>query len=131
MHIEVTRDVMEAMQSAAMREHPREACGILLGEGERITQFIETGNVHPTPESHFEIDPHALIDAYQAEREGGPQIIGFFHSHPSGDPAPSKTDRAAAAHDGKIWMIAGTNGIKCWRDDPKAFVPVSYAIATG
>ncbi|MEL7198877.1 MAG: M67 family metallopeptidase [Pseudomonadota bacterium] len=127
----VSAQALAAMQSAAQSAHPIEACGLLLGEGTQITHFTETRNVHPRPETHFEIDPQVLIDAYRDEREGGPQVLGYFHSHPTGDPAPSKTDRAQAAHDGKLWMIAGDGQVECWRDDPDGFHRVSYAIATG
>lgn len=128
MHIEVTREAMNAMQNAARREHPQEACGLLLGEGVRITQFIETGNVHPTPQSHFELDPQALIDAHRAHRQGGPRIMGYFHSHPSGKAVPSPTDQAMAARDGKIWAIIAGEDIAFWRDAKEGFEPLSYCV---
>ncbi len=115
MPIEVTRDVVEAMQHAAAAAHPHEACGILTGEGARITAFVETRNVHPTPETHFEIDPQALIDAHRDAREGGPQVLGYFHSHPEGAAEPSKTDIAMAAQDGMVWAIATSREIRLFR----------------
>lgn len=131
---DVAGDVLDALQNAAERAYPREACGILLGKSERITQFVETANVHPSPQTHFEIDPQALIDAYRAERSGGEQVIGFFHSHPKGPAKPSATDQAMSSGDGKIWAIWGQkNGgnqgageLRFWRDAPAGFQPLSY-----
>lgn len=128
MKIEVTREAHDAMHAAAATALPREACGILVGEASRITAFTETRNVHPSPETHFEIDPQALIDAHRAARAGGPQVIGYFHSHPHGDPYPSDTDRASAAGDGKIWGISSGQRMKFWQDNPDGFLALSYEV---
>lgn len=88
-------------------------------------------NVHPSPATHFEIDPAALIGAYRQVRGGGPKIIGYYHSHPTGCPSPSPTDQAMAARDGKIWAIIGRDEIKFWRDDPGGFKPLSYQLQGG
>lgn len=131
MHIEVTRAVIEAMRAAARSAHPREACGLLSGEGRQITHFVETANVHPNPETHFEIDPHSLISAYRVEREGGPKVIGYFHSHPNGHAAPSQTDREHAAHDRKIWAIEARGVVTFWRDEPDWFQALSFTTIDG
>ena len=129
---EVTSFVMTAMGQAAARAHPAEACGLLLGqvlgEGRRITHFIETQNVHPSPQTHFEIDPAALIAAHKAAREGGAAVLGYFHSHPTGEASPSVTDSAQSAGDGAIWAIAGGADIAFWRDDPQGFVRCNYTV---
>ena len=126
MVIEVTSSVIEAMYAAARKADPKEACGILLGGDARITSFTQTKNVHPAPQTHFEIDPAALIDAHRKAREGGLQVIGYFHSHPSGDAAPSATDQEMAAGDGMVWAIKGGDDLRMWRDDPSGFEEVSY-----
>lgn len=132
MDISVTSEVMAAMEAAARAAYPNEACGILLGEGARITHFLETANVHPTPETHFEIDPQALIEAHKAEREGGPRIIGYFHSHPNGTAEPSATDLAMASSDGAVWAIHGKtedgHGIRFFRLGEGSFAELSIAI---
>lgn len=131
MDIAVTRDAIEAMERAAREAFPRESCGILLGEGARIARFALTANVHAHPDSHFEIDPQALIDAHRAARDGGPQVLGYFHSHPKSAAAPSATDRAMAAGDGRIWAIAGEGELTLWRDEPAGFAALSYSITDG
>ena len=128
MHIEVTREVVDLIERKARAAHPQECCGILLGEGTCITQAIPARNVHPTPETHFEIDPQALIDAHRAAREGGPQVLGYYHSHPVGQPRPSKTDQDMADGTGKIWAIIGPGEVTFWQDDPDGFAELSYEI---
>jgi proteasome lid subunit RPN8/RPN11 len=129
--IAVVASVIEAMRAAARAAHPFEACGILTGDGVRITSFTPTTNVHAASQTRFEIDPQALIDAYRAERAGGASVMGFFHSHPVGKACPSATDRAMAAHDGRIWAIVAGEDMRFWRDTSDGFRPVPYALFEG
>ena len=132
MDVEVTSEALTAMLAAAAAAYPREACGVLLGEGSRITRAVETTNIHPEPATHFEIDPQALIDAHRAARSGdGPQVIGYFHSHPAGPPAPSATDRACAARDGRVWAIIAGADAAFWRDGEHGFAALSFSIIDG
>ena len=124
------------MRAAAAAAHPSEACGILLGTRGRITEAREARNVHPAPATHFEIDPQALIDAHRAARAGGLAVIGYFHSHPVGEPVPSATDCACAAGDGKVWAIisAGTissGDVRFWTDGEQGFVALSFTMIDG
>lgn len=131
MPVEVTREVVDALLLAAARAHPCEACGILLGEGERVAGFALARNVHPLPRTHFEIDPQALIDAHRAARAGGPQVLGYFHSHPLGQAAPSPEDARMAAGDGAIWAIAAAGELALWRSEAIGFAPLSYCLVNG
>ena len=128
METRVTSQVVKALEEAALGAHPQEACGILLGEGAVVTHFEETRNVHPSPQTHFEIDPLALITAHREAREGGLQVLGYFHSHPTGPAKPSKTDQEQAAGDGMLWAIWGEESLKFWCDDPSGFRKVSYTV---
>lgn len=129
MAIEVTSEALERLLAEARAAHPHEACGILLGQGERIDRIVPADNIHPDPEQYFEIDPQALVDAHRAERSGGPQVLGYYHSHPAGPAGPSATDRAQASGDGRIWAIVAGEEIGFWRDRLDGFAPLSYTLA--
>ncbi|MEP6264294.1 MAG: M67 family metallopeptidase [Erythrobacter sp.] len=128
MEIGLTSDVMEQMLAAATAAHPQECCGLLLGSGVQITQSQPARNVHQAPETHFEIDPQTLVDAHRAARDGGLQVLGYYHSHPTGALLPSPTDRAMAAGDGRIWAIVGRGSARFWRDKPDGFEALSYEV---
>lgn len=100
----------------AAAAHPHECCGILLGRDGVVEGVVPCDNVHPMPDRHFEIDPAALIAAYRAARGGGPDILGYYHSHPSGFAEPSATDAAMAAGDGRLWAIVAQGAVGWWRD---------------
>jgi len=135
--ITVSLEVLDEIRLSGEAAKPLEACGLLVGyasdqasyEGIVITQVIETRNAHPTPETHFEIEPQALINAYREERDGGPQLIGYFHSHPVGEPVPSATDQAQAPRDGRIWAIVAGDDVRFWQDLPGGFKPVAIEIS--
>lgn len=128
MEREVTSGVVERLLGEARSAQPRECCGILLGEASRITAVRPAANVHPSPETHFEIDPQALVDAHRAARAGGPQVIGYYHSHPNGRAEPSAIDRAMAAGDGSVWLIVARGSINGWKDTPSGFERLSLRV---
>ena len=103
----------------------------MLGEGLGITSLQPAANVHAAPDTRFEIDPQVLIDAHRAARGGGPQVIGYYHSHPVGEAIPSATDRGLSAGDGRIWAIVAKDGVRFWRDDAEGFSPLSYEVVDG
>lgn len=131
MVVTITSQAYAAILAAAAEAAPHEACGLLLGTGCHIESAHGTANVHGEPTRHFEIDPAALIAAHKAARAGGPQLVGYFHSHPNGLARPSATDAASASGDGRIWAIAAAGAITLWRDAPSGFEPLSYAIKEG
>jgi len=116
----------------ASKAGTEEVCGLLLGQGYCVEQAVLTQNVAESRTRQFEIDPKALLAANKASRCGGPQIIGYFHSHPDPvAPVPSQTDIASAANDGRIWLIIGCGEVKAWLPRPgtdgkiEAFEPVA------
>ncbi|HZF46665.1 MAG TPA: M67 family metallopeptidase, partial [Sphingomonadaceae bacterium] len=94
--LEIARHALEAMLAEGALAAPEEACGLLLGTEGWVTEARPAANVAQDKARHFEIDPVALIAAHRAERNGGPRLIGYYHSHPSGSPEPSATDREQA-----------------------------------
>lgn len=99
----------------------QECCGLLLGDrvAMRVERIVPAANVAADPEHCFEIDPIALLAAHKAARAGGPQIVGHYHSHPTGEAVPSATDAALAQGDGEVWLLAGRGGaLRAWRALP-------------
>lgn len=120
--------------AAANASPDAEICGLLLGEGAKITALAAT-NVAADPSRFFEINPAALIAAHRATRAGGPAILGHYHSHPTGDPDPSARDAADAVPDGSLWLILTRNRARLWRAVPHGsrhgrFDAVAFECAT-
>jgi proteasome lid subunit RPN8/RPN11 len=128
MAIRLTSGALATLLAEATRAAPREACGLLLGRSE-IAVAAPCANVHAEPLRHFEIDPAALIAAHRAARAGGPEVLGYYHSHPNGRAEPSDTDRAMASGDGRMWAIVANGAVRLWRDEPAGFAALDHVVA--
>jgi len=120
--------------AAANASPDAEICGLLLA-GAGAVSAQPARNVARDPSRFFEIDPAVLIAAHRAARDGGPAILGHYHSHPTGDPDPSPRDAADAAPDGSLWLILTRDRARLWRAVPHGqvhgrFDAVAFECAT-
>lgn len=80
--------------------YPREGCGLLLGRvegGVRVAEEVRpAANRWEGRDDRYLVDPETLRRAVDEEADGGPRVLGFYHSHPDADPVPSATDRELA-----------------------------------
>lgn len=80
--------------------YPREGCGVLLGDVEgrdrTVTEVVEADNRWPDRDDRYLVDPGTLRRLVEREADGGPRILGYYHSHPDAEPVPSATDRELA-----------------------------------
>lgn len=129
MVVTISRMLLDQIQAIAAADRA-EVCGLLLGAAGRIEAIAPAANVAPDPARHFELDPAALIAAHRAAREGGAQIIGHYHSHPSGVAVPSATDAACAAPDGSLWLIVAGGDARLWVAQGDGAGGVRFAPAT-
>jgi proteasome lid subunit RPN8/RPN11 len=130
MTLKVTSGVIATLLAEAARAAPAECCGLLLG-GEIVNEARPAANLASDPLRRFEIDPAALIAAHRAARVGGPQVLGYYHSHPAGHPVPSATDCEHAGGDGSVWAIVASGDVAFWRDGARGFEALSYAVVDG
>ena len=128
MTLAVTSGAMATLLEEAAKAAPLECCGLLLGRGGKIEQARPAANIAPDPARHFEIDPAALLAAHRAARNGGPQLIGYYHSHPAGHPVPSATDCEHASGDGRAWAIIASGEVRLWRDGASGFEALSHCV---
>ncbi|EQB11478.1 M67 family metallopeptidase [Sphingobium lactosutens] len=128
MKVEIARGVLAQIRALSAADR-NEVCGLLLGSAGRIDALAPAANVASDPSRHFELDPAVLIAAHRAARNGGPVIIGHYHSHPSGVAVPSATDTACAAPDGALWLIVADGVARLWVAGPGEGGAVRFAEA--
>lgn len=114
MGLKLSRQQRQQLLDWADEAGEQECCGLLLGRGEEVERVELAENVATDPERYFEIDPSALIEAEKQARQGGPTILGYFHSHPNGRAEPSPVDAASASLDGRYWLIIANGEITVW-----------------
>lgn len=127
--VEVAASVYDRLREEAAKAAPEECCGLLLGRGGRITEVRPAANIAGDRLRRFEIDPVALLAAHKAARAGGPDLIGYYHSHPEGHPVPSATDCENASGDARLWAIIAAGEVKFWRDAQGGFEEVAVSLA--
>ncbi len=93
------------MLSETHRDPTRESCGLLAGRDEVITAILPARNVHPKPATSYEIAPDELFRIFREIREQGNELLGIYHSHPTGVNAPSTTDIERAYYPDAAYFI--------------------------
>lgn len=102
--LRIREQAWRAMIGHARAAAPEEACGILAGRRSgsqrEVLRAVPCRNVHAGDRRrHFLIDPEEQIAAQREAREGGLEILGFYHSHHTGSAAMSDEDcRQAHPH---------------------------------
>ncbi len=86
-----------------MRRHvaaqaPLEACGMLAGKQDSVETVLRVRNAEQSP-VRFRMDAQEQYNAFEWIDANGLDLVGIFHSHPSGPETASPTDIAEAAYD--------------------------------
>jgi len=110
------------MIADAYRGYPLEACGLLVGQGNRVHRFVPCTNEAQSARI-YTIPPKELLRAERQADDDGLAVIGVFHSHTHSEPYPSPTDVAQAPDPEWHYVIVSLK-----RDAPEAR---SYRIVDG
>ena len=84
--------------------YPLEACGLLVGRGDRVDRFVACTNEAASARI-YTIPAQELLRAERAAEADGMEIIGVFHSHTHSEPYPSPTDVEQAPDPGWHYVI--------------------------
>lgn len=90
--------IKRAIERHAIREYPRESCGLVVATGRRM-RYIECENVAES-DSDFKICPRQY-----AEIEDEHQVLAVVHSHIDMSAAPSEADKVGCEATGLPWHI--------------------------
>lgn len=97
----IERDVFEEVKRHCESEYPHEGCGVLGGEGDRVTRFVPVENA--AKDQGFDVyymDPVEQLAAFDELEDAGLKRVGFYHSHPDHGAYFSPKDRDNATMDG-------------------------------
>jgi proteasome lid subunit RPN8/RPN11 len=103
----LTAEVIATVVAHARRAAPEECCGMLVGADGRVELAAPARNIAAQPRTRFLVDPKDHLDALRAARRRGMDVIGFYHSHPHSDAAPSGVDKAEASYPDHLFLIVG------------------------
>lgn len=99
---------MKAMHRHVSAQAPLEACGLLAGRHSSVEKVLRVRNAEQSP-VRFRMDAQEQYNAFQWIDAQGLDLVGIFHSHPSGPETASATDIAEAAYEvvHVIWSRTG------------------------
>lgn len=149
--IEFTRRAYDDVVDHAVRGDDEEVCGVLAGESDPdsarddqvgttdwsersvVTETYPAENAAETPRTRYLIDPEELFGIVETVEASGREVVGFYHSHPSGPTRPSGTDVARATWPDRSYVICALDGHPFvgswrWRADASAFEQETVAV---
>ena len=99
------------MLDHARQDCLRECCGLLAGRGGVITQTFPATNVATHPATSYEIAPEEIFRRMREMRADGLELLGIYHSHPTGKNEPSLRDIELAYYpEGAYFIISPLAG---------------------
>jgi proteasome lid subunit RPN8/RPN11 len=128
--LKIAPTVIADMLAHAREEAPRECCGLLVGTGDEISRGVRARNLESAA-TRYLVDPQDHFRAIRLARSEGKDVVGAYHSHPAGAPAPSETDLAQAAGGSDflyviVSLVAGE--VRAYRCEDGAFVHLPFSV---
>ncbi|MGJ0628991.1 C40 family peptidase [Xenorhabdus bovienii] len=96
----MSADLYSAMQLAALKAYPNEACGLLVSTKGSKYELVLCKNVADDPVNFFVMDAD---DQIAAESKG--EVVGVWHSHTDGTNKASEADMAGCEASEFPWFI--------------------------
>ena len=98
----------QTMQLHVAEQAPLEACGLLVGKKDLVETVLKVRNAAQSP-VRFRMDAQEQYNALMWIEDNGLELVGIYHSHPSGPETVSVTDISEAPYDAVhvIWSRTG------------------------
>jgi proteasome lid subunit RPN8/RPN11 len=93
----LTKEHLQKMIEHVDSHAPLEACGLLAGLNSKVENVFAVTN-QAQSEVHYVMDPIEQLNAFEWIESNGLDLLGIFHSHPTGPETVSPTDIAEAAY---------------------------------
>lgn len=116
--LRVTHDVLRDVVTAARAEHPKEACGFIVGDPKTMvgSRVVVVPNIHQSPEINYLMGSAEILAAYKDADDKGEEIIAVYHSHTNSAPILSSggPDKDVEnAHDTTLaYLVVSTRDIQ-------------------
>jgi [CysO sulfur-carrier protein]-S-L-cysteine hydrolase len=118
--------IVEAIVAHARRDHPDEACGVVVGAAGSDTpnRHIPMQNAAVGPMTYFEFEPAEYKHVYDEMWDRDEEFVVIYHSHTATEAYPSRTDIDRASWPEAHYVLVSTR-------DPQVAEVRSYRILDG
>ncbi|MFT4286235.1 Mov34/MPN/PAD-1 family protein [Nocardioides sp.] len=105
----ITQATYDAIVAHAKRDHPDEACGMVVGPvgSDRPQRLVEMLNAAGSP-TFYEYDSMELLRLYREMDDHDEEPVVIYHSHTATEAYPSVTDVNLAAEPGAHYVLVST-----------------------
>jgi proteasome lid subunit RPN8/RPN11 len=125
--VKIRQDVLTKIVAHAMEDLPNECCGLLIGTADIVEDASRARNTKRS-RTKFQVEPADHFAAIRRARAAGFEIVGAYHSHPSGPSGPSETDRVRLTDPSMFHVIIslahGTRTVRAFRLTDGNFSPL-------
>ena len=125
--MKIRQEILDSIVAHAVEELPNECCGLLIGTPDLVEDAARARNIKRS-RTRFQVEPADHFAAIRRARAAGLEIIGAYHSHPSGPSGPSETDRARLTDPAMFHVIVslahGTRTVRAFRLADGNFIPL-------
>ncbi len=93
----LSKEQFQAMIAYVDSHAPLESCGLLAGRNTQVEKIFFVQNQVQSP-IRYVMDPIEQLNAFEWIDSNDMELLGIFHSHPTGPETVSPTDIAQAAY---------------------------------
>jgi [CysO sulfur-carrier protein]-S-L-cysteine hydrolase len=131
-NLQIPRRLYDDMIAQAVAELPNECCGLLAGRDGRVSQRYPLSNALSSP-VRYESDPKALFAAFKDMRDAGIELLAIYHSHPTSEPVPSRTDLERNFYGSAVVHLivslqGGVPAVRAWRLGETAYTEAEWTL---
>jgi len=109
----LTKEQLQKMIAHVDSCAPLEACGLLAGLNSKVEAVLEVANQAQSA-VRYVMDPIEQLNAFEWIESNGLDLLGIFHSHPTGPETVSPTDIDEAAYAVVQVILARENNKYDW-----------------
>ncbi len=109
----ISASLLSKMRQECLAAMPEEGCGLLAGlilpEGYQVLKVLPMVNsIHSA--SRYRMDPQEQYKRFNEIDSMGLELVGIYHSHPTGLPYPSLIDITESFYPDVVYLIWGMSG---------------------
>jgi [CysO sulfur-carrier protein]-S-L-cysteine hydrolase len=119
----------------ARTELPNECCGLLAGKRDGETLRVEAWHAlvnEAASPVEYRSEPRSMFNAIKEMRKQQHDIVAIYHSHPTSEPIPSRTDLERFYSSDVVHFIIGLKGadplVRGWWLTESAFEEATWRI---
>ena len=105
----LSKEQFQAMIAYVDSHAPLESCGLLAGRNTQVEKIFFVQNQVQSP-VRYVMDPIEQLNAFEWIDSNDMELLGIFHSHPTGPETVSPTDIAQAAYAVTYLILSRADG---------------------